>query len=53
LAEQITHDKLDWNELTEQRDAGSGELAHGQEVDLDEAVEFHRKMPLSLTSASA
>ena len=48
MAEQITHDRLDWDELQEERTAVLASWPTGKEVDLDEAVEYHRKMPQEL-----
>ena len=48
MAEQITHDRLDWDELQAERTEVLASWPTGREVDLDEAVEYHRKMPLEL-----
>ncbi len=45
MAEQIKHDKLDWNGLREERTEVLAGWPTGQEVDLDDAIEFHGKLP--------
>lgn len=46
---EITHDKLDWNDLKEEREAVLAGWPTGQEVDLDEAFRFHSKLPKELS----
>ncbi len=48
MAEQITHNMLDWNELQEERKAVLAGWPTGQDVDLDEAVQFHSRLPSKL-----
>lgn len=45
MGEQITHDKLDWNELKEEREQVLAGWPTGQEVDLEDAFAFHKKLP--------
>lgn len=51
MSEGLTHDKLDWNELKEERAQVLASWPTGREVDLDEALEFHRKLPAELNFA--
>ena len=51
MSEGLTHDKLDWNELKEERARVLASWPTGREVDLDEALEFHRKLPAELNFA--
>ncbi|NMB01217.1 MAG: methylaspartate mutase subunit E [Firmicutes bacterium] len=45
MGEQITHDKLDWNELKEERERVLAGWSTGQEVDLEDAFRYHKKLP--------
>ncbi len=46
MAEQLSSAKLDWHVLQEERQAVLASWETGSEVDLDEAVQFHRELPL-------
>ena len=48
MAEQIRHDMLDWNDLQEERQTVLAGWPTGQDVDLDEAIQFHKKLPSEL-----
>ncbi|HBG01302.1 MAG TPA: methylaspartate mutase subunit E [Firmicutes bacterium] len=45
MAEQISHNKLEWKELIKEREAVLAGWPTGQEVDLEEAFRFHHKLP--------
>lgn len=48
MVEQITHGKLDWNGLKEERETVLTGWITGQEVDLDEAIQYQQKLPKDL-----
>lgn len=48
MAEQIRHDMLDWDEMQEERKTVLASWPTGREVDLEEAFQFHRKLPENL-----
>lgn len=43
--EQIRHDKLDWNELKEERKQVLAGWVTGQDVDLEDGIRFHQDLP--------
>lgn len=43
--QHLTHEKLDWNELQDERLQVLASWPTGQEVDLEEAFQFHRNLP--------
>ena len=45
MAEQISHNKLEWKKLKEEREAVLAGWPTGQEVNLEEAFKFHHKLP--------
>lgn len=51
MGERLTHDKLDWNELQEERQQVLVSWPTGQDVDVDEAVAFHKQLPADLNFA--
>lgn len=44
----ITHDKLNWNQMEEERETVLAGWVTGAEVDLNEAIEFHSGLPAHL-----
>ena len=53
MGEQLNHGKLDWTELNEERQRVLAGWPTGQEVDLDEALAFHRQLPEELNFGKA
>jgi methylaspartate mutase epsilon subunit len=51
LTEQVSHNKLEWKELNEEREAVLAGWPTGQEVDLEEAFQFHLKLAPELNFA--
>lgn len=51
MGEGLNHEKLDWNQLTEEREQVLASWPTGQEVDLAEAVAFHSKLNPELNFA--
>ncbi len=51
MGEGLNHEKLDWNQLTEEREEVLASWPTGQEVDLAEAVAFHSKLNPELNFA--
>jgi methylaspartate mutase epsilon subunit len=51
VGEGLNHEKLDWNQLTEEREQVLASWPTGQEVDLAEAVAFHSKLNPELNFA--
>lgn len=47
--EQITHAKLDWNELQKERESVLAGWPTGKDVDLTEAIRFHTELPEHLS----
>ncbi len=45
MAMQITHDKLCWQEMEEERREVLAAWVTGQEVDLEEAIQYHQSLP--------
>lgn len=45
MAEQLSSTKLDWDVLQEERQAVLASWETGNEVDLEEAVQFHHELP--------
>lgn len=51
MTEQVSHNKLEWKELNEEREAVLAGWPTGQEVDLEEAFQFHLKLAPELNFA--
>lgn len=45
MSAQISHDKLDWNELEKEREQVLLSWPTGKDVDLEDAFKFHRQLP--------
>lgn len=45
MAVKITHDKLDWQKMEEERSEVLAAWITGQEVDLQEAIQYHQTLP--------
>jgi methylaspartate mutase epsilon subunit len=51
LSIQINHHKLDWQEMADERHEVLAAWVTGQDVDLEEAIAYHRAMPSKLNFA--
>lgn len=48
MSKQVTHHKLEWGAIEQEREAVLAGWVTGQEVDLEEAIRYHQKLPAKL-----
>ncbi len=51
MGERLMHAKLDWDELQEERQEVLASWPTGQDVDLEQAIQFHKQLPEELNFA--